>query len=65
MTRDGSRQITRLDVMGHHLLCAYVGPLSDFGGEGETRTCPKCRRAPRSDGLDWEIMQVESITQAG
>ena len=44
--------------MIHHMLCAYVGPVSDFEKSSSDDVCPKCRRILKSGAGDWEIMTV-------
>ena len=50
-----SALIERVPVM-HHMLCAYVGPLYDFGVTDETYTCPKCRLRLNEEADDGEIV---------
>ncbi|MBR1129483.1 hypothetical protein [Bradyrhizobium iriomotense] len=33
------------DRILHHMICAYVGPSSDFVETGDGYVCPKCRRS--------------------
>lgn len=50
-----SDRIERFPVI-HHMLCAYVGPLYDFGATGEAYTCPKCRLKLEDRADDSEII---------
>lgn len=43
----------------HHLICAYVGPLSDFV-TGDHLVCPKCRRPLLKGAQDWEVLEVHA-----
>ena len=43
----------------HHFPCAYVGPISDFRNTiDSTLTCPKCNKALRHIGIDYDKPSV-------
>ncbi|NGP76766.1 response regulator [Balneolaceae bacterium YR4-1] len=44
----------------HHFPCAYVGPASDFEGDGErdSMECPKCSRYLKHIGVDYDKPSV-------
>lgn len=44
--------------MVHHMLCAYVGPPSDFRDARGGQVCPKCHRNLEPDAPDWEILAI-------
>jgi hypothetical protein len=47
----------------HHLLCAYVGPRSDFQTLAGL-LCPKCQRVLHHDRQDWEVLSGEEDSTA-
>jgi hypothetical protein len=42
----------------HHMLCAYVGPISDFEEKNGGYVCPKCYRALNENDRDSEIVGI-------
>jgi DNA-directed RNA polymerase subunit RPC12/RpoP len=40
----------------HHMMCAYVGPASDFAQTDDGYICPKCQRAIGSNDPACEIV---------
>lgn len=46
------------ETMVHHLLCAYIGPLSDFREASGRDVCPKCHRVLEPGAVDWEVLTV-------
>lgn len=50
----------RTEDLIHHFPCAYVGPASDFEGDGDrdSMECPKCSRYLKHIGVDYDKPSV-------
>ncbi|MBR0740363.1 hypothetical protein JQ581_25860 [Bradyrhizobium liaoningense] len=51
----GAEGLHRFPVF-HHMICAYVGPVYDFGMEIDGYSCPKCRRSIMPNDAACEIV---------